>query len=110
MVLISTFTFIVSTIDELQHNEAGEVEFPLLLQVTELSTKFREILQLFRWALVAAFSKICVKHLLNFVSYLHRSRCRIVVGVLGADLAPSMMTAWYSWLGLLSSTRGRTIT
>ena len=45
MVLISTFTFIVSTIDELQHNEAGEVEFPLLLQVTELSTKFREILQ-----------------------------------------------------------------
>ena len=44
MVLISTFTFIVSTIDELQHNEAGEVEFPLLLQVTELSTaKFYNI-------------------------------------------------------------------
>ena len=32
MVLISTFTFIISTIDELQYNEKGEVEFPLLLQ------------------------------------------------------------------------------
>ena len=33
MVLISTFTFIISTIDELQYNEEGEVEFPLLLQI-----------------------------------------------------------------------------
>ena len=33
MVLISTFTFILSTIDELQYNEEGEVEYPLLLQV-----------------------------------------------------------------------------
>ena len=33
MVLISTFTFIISTIDELQYNEQGEVEFPLLLQI-----------------------------------------------------------------------------
>ena len=33
MVLISTFTFIISTIDELQYNEDGEVEFPLLLQI-----------------------------------------------------------------------------
>ena len=33
MVLISTFTFIISTIDELQYNDKGEVEFPLLLQI-----------------------------------------------------------------------------
>ena len=33
MVLISTVTFIVSTIDELQTDEHGMVEFPLLLQI-----------------------------------------------------------------------------
>jgi hypothetical protein len=33
MVLISTVTFIVSTIDELQMDEEGHVEFPLLLNI-----------------------------------------------------------------------------
>ena len=33
MVLISTFTFIISTIDELQVNAEGEVELPILLQI-----------------------------------------------------------------------------
>ena len=33
MVLVSTVTFIISTIDEVQENEDGEVELPLLLQV-----------------------------------------------------------------------------
>ena len=33
MVLISTVTFIVSTIDELQTDEHGMVEFPLLLHI-----------------------------------------------------------------------------
>ena len=33
MVLISTVTFIISTIDELQMDEQGQVEFPLLLYI-----------------------------------------------------------------------------
>ena len=36
MVLISTVTFIVSTIDELQENDQGEVEFPVLLQIIDV--------------------------------------------------------------------------
>ena len=33
MVLISTFTFIISTIDELQENDDGKVEMPILLKI-----------------------------------------------------------------------------
>ena len=35
MVLVSTVTFIVSTIEELQTNEEGEVEYPVLLYIIE---------------------------------------------------------------------------
>ena len=33
MVLISTFTFIISTIDELQENDDGKVDLPFLLKI-----------------------------------------------------------------------------
>ena len=33
MVLISTFTFIISTIDELQENDDGKVDLPILLKI-----------------------------------------------------------------------------
>ena len=33
MVLISTFTFIISTIDELQENDDGKVDMPILLKI-----------------------------------------------------------------------------
>ena len=36
MVLISTVTFIVSTIEELQEDEQGRVEFPLLLKIIDV--------------------------------------------------------------------------
>ena len=40
MVLISTVTFIVSTIDELQTDEHGMVEFPLLLNIIGIIDHF----------------------------------------------------------------------
>ena len=40
MVLVSTVTFIISTADELQEDDHGKVDFPLVLQVIDMIDNF----------------------------------------------------------------------
>ena len=40
MVLISTVTFVISTIDELQQDEKGRVEYPTILAIIEYIDNF----------------------------------------------------------------------
>ena len=40
MVIISTITFIISTADELQMDQSGEMEWPIVVFIIELTDKY----------------------------------------------------------------------
>ena len=43
MVIISTITFIISTADELQMDQSGEMEWPIVVFIIELTDKYHSI-------------------------------------------------------------------